>query len=367
MKLTYLLATLTVSLLTHVGFAAPTDNDTQRATTDDILGRYHAQFDVLHDGYGQANYLSTHITLNEDGRTLHLDKFWDLWRTADGYFDEEQQTLVVPKQKMKRIQIAMTDTVDYYLVPLPEERDSVYRPCMDSAMVLPYNAADSTFRYDALWGVIMYRRDAEPTQENYLGIYETDAPFVMERGNAYQTEWAYDPDYDTTYFYTSTLRASLEGTQLHLQHFCGYGEEVIFEIDQEARTATARHQVVYDATYPAYDNYRLITYLVDSLTCSDTIVGTITGPENNILELPTWYESEDVHDVSYYYYLYWDSHIYLPFNLLEGSATGISTVSLSPASASQTEYFDLQGRRIDRPGRGLYLRRDNEGVRKILR
>lgn len=367
MKLTYLLATLTVSMLTSVGFAAPTDNDTQRATTDDILGRYHAQFDILYDGYGQGNFISTHITLNEDGRTLHLDKFWDFWRTADGYFDEEQQALVVPKQKMKRDQVDMVDTVDYYLAPLPEERDSVYHPCMDSAMVLPYNAADSTFRYDALWGVIMYRRDAEPTPENYLGIFETDAPLILERCNAYQTEWTHSPDFDTTYFVTASLRATLEGSQLHLKYFNGYDQEVTFEIDREARTATAIHQVVYDAVFPAYNNYRMTLYMVDSLYCNDTIVGTITGPENNILELPTWYESDDIHDVSYYYYLCWDTHIYLPFNLLDGSVTGISHVTSSPTSASQTEYFDLQGRRVDRPGRGLYLRRDNKGVRKVLR
>jgi hypothetical protein len=97
-----------------------------------------------------------------------------------------------------------------------------------------------------------------------------------------------------------------------------------------------------------------------TLDGNTTVVGTITGENGNVIELPDWTYTDGENISSA---VVSGTKITTPFNLLTDSS--INSIYVDNSNAP-VEYFNIQGMRVANPTSGLLIKRQGSKSEKVV-
>jgi hypothetical protein len=325
-------------------------SDDDEVTIDDVIGSYYDLYYYYdNDSFDNTYITALNISKGEGENELIIENIWDEGYTVTATFEPSMGAIFIPKQK-----IAASTGYDVYIQAYDfDSAGSV--SLLDDDITLFYDESDGSLMSFDYWGLVTYTTGKEPTDENAQGFYDYCVYHICIPTNGTST-YTYTTG-DKQYNITENVACELEEDTLSVENFGGEGLIVTFTIDKEAKTATATAQAPSmtdngDGTY--------VRYMMCTLDGNTTVVGTITGENGNVIELPDWTytDGENISSV-----VCSGTKITTPFNLLTDSS--INSIYVDNSNAP-VEYFNIQGMRVANPTSGLLIKRQGSKSEKVV-
>ena len=181
--------------------------------------------------------------------------------------------------------------------------------------------------------------------------------FVAQNGNAYSQK--------------AVIHSRLDGRNWIVRNWSdsGFDFDIFFTVDAEAMTVNATQQTVLDdpdmmgeCVLSASDEKGQPIRENDRLVLRGTISNElIDGKEQSVITFPTWGCFDWINRS--YYVPTANTKVYPGYDItdLKNSVGEVTVDSNAPI-----EYYDLQGRRVENPSAGLYIRKQGGRTTKIL-
>jgi hypothetical protein len=325
-------------------------SDDDEVSIDDVIGSYYDLYYYYdNDSFDNTYITALNISKGEGENELIIENIWDEGYTVTAAFDPTMGTVTIPKQK-----IGASTKYDIYIQTYDFDSEGNVS-LLDDDITLFYDESDGSLMSVDYWGLVAYTSGAEPTDENAQGFYDYCVYHICIPTNGTST---YTYTYgEKQYAITENVACELDEDTLSVENFGGEGLIVTFTIDKDAKTATATAQAPSmtdngDGTY--------VRYMMCTLDGNTTVVGTITGEDNNVIELPDWTytDGESISSA-----VVSGTKITTPFNLLTDSS--IHSVYVDSNNAP-VEYFNIQGMRVVNPTRGLLIKRQGSKSEKVV-
>jgi hypothetical protein len=289
------------------------------------------------------------ITQGENDNEVIISGFWDSDYEVVGTYDSEMQTITIAKQVIDNFW-GYNMVVECY--DLDDENTVTLN---DQDMTLYYDPTDGSLMSIDYWGITMYDEEDEITSDNCQFFYDYCMMMVCVPTNGTATYSVTDEEYDEVYDYTDNVVCTLEDGVFSVENFGGMGMIVDFDIDADAKTATASNQYLAYAQDSAGTMY---PYFMVNADGDAEVVGTIAGDNNNEVHITEWYilYNEEM------YGPYEDTVIVAPFSLIDGS--GVSAVAIDSDAAPV--YYNMQGAKIANPEKGIYIKLQGDKATKVV-
>lgn len=324
-----------------------TEGDT---ALDEILGSYYSLYYYYDEDYEDwTTYItSMEITSGENDNEVIISGFWDADYEVKGIYDSEMQTITIPKQ--------VFDTSWGYdmVVECYDLDDEGNVTLLDQDMVLYYDPSDNSLMSIDYWGITMYEEGAELIEDNCEYMLDYCMMMVCAPTNGTATYTITD-DEDGDYEYSDNVACTLEDSVLSVENFGGMGMIVKFNIDSEAKTATASSQYLAYAEDSAGNMY---PYFMVNADGEGEVVGTISGDKANEIHIDEWYILFNDN----MYGPYTDTVIVTPFELADNS--GVASVAIDSEAAPV--YYNMQGAKISNPEKGIYVKVVGNKATKVV-
>jgi hypothetical protein len=285
-----------------------------------------------------------------EGYDLVIYSFWQDELGALAAYDESTGTLSIPMQPIAQ-QVSNGTTYTFYFAHLAydEEQDGFVIPEEDFQLTA---TEDKAFTNNEDYWAILYTYEGA----SGYGIYDLCASMYMEFANS-MVEYSYvDEDTNEPYSVYRYQYATYDNSALTITNLLGYGQDVEFVIDADAKTATATNQLFY--------SYNGSVYYVGDADGNKTLVCEVM--QNSDGEYKIFY-TETLAVVasrgSAVAVSYDEFYFVSDIDLLTGA--GVKNVSIDNSNAP-VEYFNLQGVKVENPSNGIFIRRQGTQSSKVL-
>ncbi len=280
-----------------------------------------------------------------DGYDIILNNFRVIGFAAIAKYDEETGEISIPMQQVYGEEDEETGTVyNYYISKLQYVTGQGWG--IDSSDIVLSNDGNSFANESDYWGIILEEVTDEGSDS---GLADLDAYMYFDEANTMfqYTETYEDEDY-TSYKYELSEYAD---NVLTVYNCAGFGCTVKFDINAEAKTATATKQVIYEPSATSF-------YYLGTSDGTKEVVGQIITSEEypgySYIYIPDFSIISGTKVVL----TYTNAFFVVPFDLT--SAAGVKNITVDNNNNGEVEYFNLQGVRVDNPTPGqLVIKRQN--------
>lgn len=314
------------------------------------MGYLGSDVNLSHHNPGYINLIAT------DNNNVKIGPFiWNVYFDAE--FDATTHTLTIKNGQEQPILSSNGTPTNTVLTIYDHNVD--YGEKGDITMLI--DAANHIISWESVSSIVeVCQVGKDVPAASLMGIYFDYANTMMVSYDI--TRYGLEGPYDSLLWIEPTTDGKIS-----VSNFCDLGTlaPLTLEIDQVNRTATADNSVVAFGD-PVIYLWQLDVNNVPSSTVVTFESGTFNAEGYDEINAQKKLAIMNpqvgaVDESASQGYLFADVQILMPFDPFSTGITDIEADSAAPA-----EYFNLQGIRVDKPGKGMYIMRQGNISRKVI-